>query len=94
MNHWYHEARLAIESIERNMGFFSLFGQEAVRFSVYLDPRRTFQQGIGIGLGLTLVWLITLPLIRGLFPLLGGPLDSLGIECISTAGYHVLARKK
>ena len=94
MNHWYHEARLAIESIEPNMGFFSLFGQEAVRFSAYLDPRRTYKQSIGARLGLTLVWLLSLPLARGLFPLLGGPLDRLQLEHLSTAGYHVVAVKK
>ncbi len=93
--HWYRrflpEAGFEIEDIETNMGFFSLFGQEAGRFSSYLDPRRTLKQGIGVWLGLTLVWLVTVPFARGLFPLLGGPLDRLGLEQMSTAWYHVTA---
>lgn len=96
--HWYRrflpKAGFEIESLEANRGFFSLFGQEAVRFSAYVDPRRTFKQGIGAWLGLTLIWLMTLPFARGLFPLLGRPLDGLGLEHVSTAGYHVVAFKK
>jgi len=88
--HWYNrflpEAGFEIESIEANQGFFSFFGQEAMRFSSYIDPRRlTRREGNWlIWLGLTLLWLLTLPFLRGLLPLLGASLDRLGLEAIAT----------
>ena len=94
--HWYNkflsEAGFKIEGIEANQNFFSLFGQEAIRFSSYIDPRRIPQRGL-TWLALFLLWLLSLPLLRGVFPLLGGTLDRLGLENLSTAGYHVVAIK-
>ncbi len=93
--HWYKRflpaAGLRVESIEANGGFFSWFGQEAIRFSTFLDPRR-----IPAGwrwFGCCLIWLLTLPLMRGFFPVLGLVLDRLGLERIATVGYHVVAFK-
>jgi SAM-dependent methyltransferase len=94
--HWYTwalpAAGLAVESIVPNRGFFSLFGQESRRFSVLIDPRRTAGCG-GAYIGLTVLWAVTLPLLRWGFPLLGGALDRLKLEQVATAGYHVAAVK-
>jgi SAM-dependent methyltransferase len=96
--HWYRtflpEAHLEIESLEANRGFFSWFGQEAMRFSALIDPRRTARKGLVAWAGLTAVWLMTLPFTRGLLPLLGPSLDRLGLEQIATVGYHVVAIKR
>ena len=94
--YWYRkhlvEAGFEIETLERNRGFFGWFGQEAARFSGLIDPRRTLGRP-WLWLPLSTLWLLTLPFLRGLFPLLGRPLDRLGLETIATVGYHVVARK-
>jgi SAM-dependent methyltransferase len=95
--HWYlwalPAAGLEIESLEANRGFFSLFGQEARRFSALIDPWR--DAGLGAArLGLAVLWGATLPLLRVGFPLLGVVLDRLGLEQVVTAGYHVAAVKR
>ncbi len=96
--YWYHrflpEAGLEISSLEANRGFFSLFAQEALRFSAYVDPRRTFKEGPGRALGLTAVWLVTLPFVRAVLPLLAGLLDRMGLERTATVGYHIVAVRK
>ncbi len=94
--HWYRRslpaAGLAVESIDPNRGFFSLFGQEGKRFSALIDPRRT--AGCGAArIGLTVLWALTLPVLRWGFPLLGPALDTLRLEQVATAGYHVAAVK-
>jgi SAM-dependent methyltransferase len=95
--HWYRRflpvAGLDIEHIEANGGFFRLFGQEARRFSALIDPRRTTRLTWRWP-GLAALWFVTLPFLRLLLPLLGGPLDRLGLEHASTAGYHVVAVKR
>jgi SAM-dependent methyltransferase len=95
--HWYRRflplAGLEVELIEANGGFFRLFGQEARRFSALIDPRRaghTTQRWLGLGA----LWLLTLPFLRVLFPLLGAGLDRLDLERSCTAGYHVVAVKR
>lgn len=94
--HWYRkhlvEAGFEIEALERNRGFFSWFGQEAARFSALIDPRRTPRRPL-LWLALSALWLLTFPLLRGLFPVLGEPLDRLGLEAVATVGYHVAARR-
>jgi SAM-dependent methyltransferase len=94
--HWYRkhlvEAGFEIETLERNRGFFGWFGQEAARFSSLIDPRRTPRRPL-LWLSLSTLWLLTLPFLRGLIPLLGRPLDRLGLETIATVGYHVVARR-
>jgi len=87
------EAGLDVVSIEPNRGFFSWLGQEAVRFSTLIDPRRTLNTGWLWPL-LLLLWLVTLPFCRLLFPLVGGVLDELGLERMATVGYHVVAVKR
>jgi SAM-dependent methyltransferase len=95
--HWYGkflpEFGFEIETIEQNQGFFSFFGQEALRFSANIDPRRLPCKGWK-WVALSMLWLLTLPMLRGFFPLLGGVLDSLGLEQIATVGYHVVAVRK
>ena len=95
--YWYKEflpkAGFEIISIESNRGFFSLFGQEAIRFSTFLDPRRTIHTKIYWPL-LTFLWIITLPILRFLFPILGKFLDKLYLENDATVGYHIVAIKK
>lgn len=94
--HWYRkflpEVGLDVVSIEPNRGFFSWFGQEAQRFSALIEPRRTLNTAWRWP-GLTLLWLVTLPFCRLLFPLVGGGLDRLKLEQIATVGYHVVAVK-
>lgn len=94
--HWYRkflpEAGLSVVSIERNRGFFSWFGQEAQRFHALIDPRRTLRTGWRWPL-LVALWLVTLPICRLFFPLLGKSLDGAGLERMATTGYHVVARK-
>ena len=95
--HWYRkfltEAGCDVEQIEPNRGFFSLFAQEGIRFSCYIDPRRTTKYPLLCPL-LSGLWLVTFPFFRVLFPLLAKPLDRLGVEKIATVGYHVVARKR
>ncbi len=94
--HWYRkylpQFGLRIEALERNRGFFSLFGQEAQRFASLIDPRRTTRHPLAWPL-LTLLWLVTLPLCRLVFPALGPALDRLRLEEMATVGYHILATK-
>lgn len=94
---WYRkilpEAGLQIESIEANRGFFSWFGQEAIRFSALVDPRRTRNTGWRWFL-LTALWLVTVPLFRGVIPLVAQMLDQMELEHMATVGYHVVAVRK
>lgn len=94
---WYErflsEAGFSIREITRNRGFFSFFGQEASRFSALIDPRRTGKLGLVRRGALTLLWAVTLPLLRVVFPWAGGRLDHLELENFATVGYHVVAVK-
>lgn len=94
--HWYltmlPTCGLDVASIERNMGFFSHFGQEARRFSALIDPRRT--KGKPGRAGLIVLWAVTLPAFRLLLPVLGRWLDGCNLEEMATAGYHVVAVKR
>lgn len=96
--YWYErflaEAGFTDIHIERNAGFFRWFGQEALRFAQYLDPRRTGALGAGARVGTTLLWLVTAPFCYGIAPLAGRWLDGLGLERTGTAGYHVVARRR
>jgi len=95
--HWYRwalpAAGLEIESLEANRGFFSLFGQEARRFSALIHPHRTASLGVA-RLGLSALSVATLPLLRVGFPLLGVVVDRLGLDGVATSGYHVTAVKR
>ena len=94
--HWYQkflsEAGLQVQSIEANRGFFSWLGQEMVRLVILVNPVRAVRKGIPAWICLTFVWLIALPL-AGILPLISKFLDSLELEQMATAGYHVVAIK-
>jgi len=92
--HFLAEAGLEIETIEANRGFFSFFAQEGLRFSALIDPRRTAHTGLVLWVGLVVLWIVTLPLLRVLFPLLASSLDRLGLYEKATVGYHVVAVKE
>lgn len=88
--HWYSkvlsEAGFESVTVESNMGFFSLFAQEARRFSALLRPRRSARSPLWV----TLLWLVSIPVTRPL-PHIAGHLDALDLERIATVGYHVFA---
>lgn len=93
--HWYEhflvEAGFSVESIERNMGFFSYFGQEGQRFSALIDPRRTAHLCFSNRAVASLIWFVSLPFVRLLFPCVAPILDSMNLEGDTTIGYHVVA---
>lgn len=95
--YWYRrffpEAGLRVDTIESNLGFFSMYGQETIRYREYVHPLRTWRFGPVRWLGMTLLWLLLFPLSQ-LLPLVGPPLDALSIENIATVGYHVTATKE
>jgi len=77
--------------VQPNRGFFSLFAQEGLRFSSLLGPR---PPGRGFArLVLASIWILTLPVLRVLLPLVAHYLDKLGLEELATVGYHVTATK-
>ena len=94
--HWYRKFLpkygFAIDILEANRGFFSLFGQESVYFSALIDPRRTRKTGWRWPL-LVALWLVTLPFLRLLFPLVAAGLDRLGLAQDATVGYFVVATR-
>ena len=94
---WYYrflpEHGLDVTSLEPNGHFFLFFAQEGCRFSALIDPRRTPRRLL-IWPCLFALWLVTLPFLRVLFPMLARPLDGLGLENVCTVGYHVVAVRK
>jgi SAM-dependent methyltransferase len=96
--HWYHrflpEVGLRIQELEANQGFFSWFGQEAIRYATLIHPRNTRKISYLDRLWVTALWLALYPFLFGLFPLLGQFLDRLNLEAMATVGYHVAATKE
>jgi SAM-dependent methyltransferase len=94
--HWYSkfltETGFSIEVITPNGGFFLWFAQEGLRMSDLISPRRTFHRPLRC-IVLTPLWLITLPLFWGVFPLLAKSLDRAKLISSATVGYHVIAIK-
>jgi SAM-dependent methyltransferase len=92
--YWYSrflaEAGFARIKVEGNGSFFRLYGQESIRFSVIVDPRRRRRWE---RLLLIPVWLVTLPLQRVLIPLLCFFLEGFDAERKFTVGYHVTAER-
>lgn len=80
-----------VKEIQANGRFFSLFGQEARRFSALIDPRRLPRRLWLLFPIISAMWIITLPFNRVLFPVLGYCLDGLELETMGTCGYHVVA---
>jgi hypothetical protein len=96
--HWYRRflpmAGFDIVTLERNGGFFRFVGQETIRFSELLDPRRSFRLGLVRGSGLSLLWILIFPMTRLLIPLVASWLDSLELKSMATVGYHVVAVRR
>lgn len=96
--HWYQkflpEAGFSLRSLERNNGFFSHFGQEGVHFSNLIDPRNTGGRKPAERLLLAGLWVLTLPFLRLMFPLLGPALDRLNLEQGDTVEYWVIAGRR
>lgn len=95
--HWYRrffpEAGLRVDKIESNQGFFSLYGQETIRYREYINPLRSWRFGPLRWLGFTALWMLMFPLSQ-ILPLIAPRLDRLQIENIATIGYHVEATKE
>lgn len=96
--YWYQKffagSGLKIKCIVPNKGFFSLFGQETMRFSILIHPRNSASQGFFVRVLLTVLWVVTFPLLYIFLPLIGSWLDHLQLEKIATIGYHILATKE
>jgi SAM-dependent methyltransferase len=97
--HWYKkflgEAGLEVISIDRNMGFFSLMGQEAVRYCSYLSWKNSKDVPsivcrFSLAFGHSIFWIISRIMVR-----FGPLLDKLNLENANyaTIGYHVFAKK-
>jgi len=88
--YWYHrhlgEAGFDDIQIEANSGFFRLYGQESIRFSMLLAPWRGMKE-----LFMLPVWLLLLPWLFIACPLLCYFLDPLDRGINFTAGYFVTA---
>jgi SAM-dependent methyltransferase len=85
-------AGLRIDELAPNGGFFQLFGQEAMRYRQFLHPRSRHFSLRPVHLFATAVWMLFIPLSH-LLPRLGKTFDSLNLESIATAGYHVACTK-
>jgi 2-polyprenyl-3-methyl-5-hydroxy-6-metoxy-1,4-benzoquinol methylase len=95
--HWYRRflpaVGLQIVSVESNMGFFSLFAQEARRFSRLVNPQATKHVTLAQRGALSVLWFLTFTSAQ-FITLLGPWLDGLRLESIATVGYHVVAVKQ
>jgi SAM-dependent methyltransferase len=93
--YWYEHvlSRAGFEEIEiqANGGFFKHYGQESLRYSMLIDPRRA--HGFA-KLLLMPVWLISWPCFRVYMPLLCHFLDRLDTHRGFTVGYHVRAVRR
>jgi len=94
--HWYRrflpENGFDVVEISPNGGFFGLYAQESQRFSALIDPRRVPGRRAQLVLGV--FWLLTLPLLRVLIPVVCHQLDRMGLEKAATVGYHISAVKR
>jgi len=91
---WYEkflgEAGFTAIDVEANAGFFRFFGQEAIRFLRLSMPNKL---PLWAGIAWAPFWLMLLPLLGGLMPLLAVWLDRYDSERRFTVGYHVTARR-
>lgn len=75
---------------EPNGNFFALFAQEAIRFVRLSSPRHL---PLTIGLLWLPFWLLLLPILGALMPLVATVLDRHDKEQRFTVGYHVTAKR-
>lgn len=79
--------------VESNAGFFSFYGQESLRFLRMTRPFGGVLPAVG-SLFFLPFWLLLLPLLGVVFPLLGTLLDRFDTMRHFTVGYHVTARRR
>jgi SAM-dependent methyltransferase len=95
--YWYRrflpEVGIDVEEIESNQGFFSLYGQETLRYVELLGDPAVKRLGIGKRIVLAMMRLAMLPLSR-MLPLAGYWLDGMKLETMATIGYHVIGVKR
>jgi len=95
-SYWYQrflgESGFDMIRIEPNGGSYRFFGQEALRF-----VRMTAPWALSAPLGIRIIWfplwLVLLPVLGVLMPLLGWALDKYDDEKRFTVGYHVRASR-
>jgi len=94
--YWYQrflaEAGFENIEIEANAGFFRFFGQESIRFMGLAAPWH-LRTPVWVRVLWTPGWILLLPLLGVLMPLLGVAIDSWDRERRFTVGYHVKARR-
>lgn len=92
--YWYRkflgEAGFVNIVVEPNAGFFRLYGQESLRFLQLSSPKN---MPLWVAVPWTPMWILLLPVMGLLFPLLGGWLDRFDSEKKFTVGYHVVAER-
>jgi len=79
--------------IDANGGFFLFFSQEAIRFLRLSIPTR-IPKSVWGKLAWAPVWLLLLPILGLLVPLIGSAIDKYDLSRQFTVGYHVTAVKK
>ena len=75
-----------------NAGFYAFYAQESLRFLQLSNPLR-LHAGFPIKLVWAPFWLLLLPLLGGVIPLIGHWFDRFDTEKKFTVGYHVIARR-
>jgi ubiquinone/menaquinone biosynthesis C-methylase UbiE len=94
---WYEKflsaAGFADVSVQPNGGFFRYYGQESIRFVRMTIPWR-IKASWPLRLLWLPIWLLLLPWLAVLCPLLGAVLDRYDEDRHFTVGYHVSATKK
>ena len=91
-NKFLKESGFANISIMPNAGSFRAFGWESIRFMRLTNPF-ALRAPVLIRVAWALPWLLALPFIAGLIPVMSHFLDRYDTEQRFTAGYHVLAIK-
>lgn len=93
---WYRrflaEAGFSAIHVEPNAGFFKLFSQESLRFLSLSMPFRRLPWMASIPWAP--LWLLMLPWLGVVIPLLAGFLDRFDREKAFTVGYHVSAQRQ
>ncbi|MBV8210701.1 MAG: class I SAM-dependent methyltransferase [Burkholderiaceae bacterium] len=95
---WWYQRVLTQEGfdsivIEPNGGSFRFFGQEAVRFARTTAPNQLTMPLVA-RVAWTPVWLLLLPVLAGVVPLVAAALDRYDRDRRFTVGYHVSATRR
>lgn len=76
-----------------NAGFFAFYAQESLRFLRLASPFR-LHSSVVAKLVWAPFWLLLLPLLGGIIPMMGYLLDRFDDERKHTVGYHVIAQRE